>query len=82
MDNMEKENTLPQSGFSSCTDVAAKDGCSRENPFWAPLISNERVTHSDHFQDVRLVRLDISCSGIRLVCFLGYLLIYACMEEC
>ncbi|KAK3605906.1 hypothetical protein CHS0354_017812 [Potamilus streckersoni] len=35
------------------------------NSFYARLISNERVTASDHFQDVRLVRLDISGSNIR-----------------
>ncbi|GFS22197.1 NADPH-dependent diflavin oxidoreductase 1 [Elysia marginata] len=33
-------------------------------PFHARLISNQRVTHPDHFQDVRLIKLDIAGSGI------------------
>ncbi|XP_033122556.1 NADPH-dependent diflavin oxidoreductase 1-like [Anneissia japonica] len=33
-------------------------------PFFARVISNERVTASDHFQDVRLVKMDISDSSI------------------
>ena len=36
-------------------------------PFAARLISNNRVTAPDHFQDVRLVRLDITGSDIRCV---------------
>ena len=34
-------------------------------PFPAQLISNNRVTAPDHFQDVRLIRLDITGSDIR-----------------
>ena len=34
-------------------------------PFPAQLISNERVTAGDHFQDTRLIRLDITGSNIR-----------------
>lgn len=37
---------------------------SQGRPFLAPLIANDRVTAPDHFQDVRLVRLDISNSSI------------------
>lgn len=39
--------------------------CSQSNPFYARLLSNDRVTSEDHFQDVRLVRLDIHGSNIR-----------------
>ncbi|XP_060597586.1 NADPH-dependent diflavin oxidoreductase 1-like [Ruditapes philippinarum] len=34
-------------------------------PFPAKLISNERVTSPDHFQDTRLIRLDITGSNLR-----------------
>ncbi|KAL8625897.1 hypothetical protein ACOMHN_012489 [Nucella lapillus] len=37
---------------------------SQGRPFLAPLIANDRVTAPDHFQDVRLVRLDVSGSNI------------------
>ncbi|KAL5011405.1 hypothetical protein ScPMuIL_009956 [Solemya velum] len=37
---------------------------SQSNPFHAKLLSNDRVTAPDHFQDVRLLKLDISMSGI------------------
>lgn len=33
-------------------------------PFHAQLISNQRVTDPEHFQDVRLIKLDIADSGI------------------
>ena len=36
-----------------------------QRPFMAKLISNERLTSEDHWQDVRLIRLDIEGSGIR-----------------
>ena len=36
-------------------------------PFLAPLLANDRVTAPDHFQDVRLVRLDIGGSDIQWV---------------
>ena len=39
---------------------------SRQHPFPAPLVANERVTSPAHFQDVRLVTIDIADSGIRL----------------
>ncbi|XP_060075964.1 NADPH-dependent diflavin oxidoreductase 1-like [Ylistrum balloti] len=48
---------------------------SQSNPFYARLISNDRVTSEDHFQDVRLVRLDIQGSNI---CFSpGYVALLA-----
>jgi len=37
---------------------------SQTNPFMASLITCERQTPEDHFQDVRLVRLNLSGSGI------------------
>ena len=38
---------------------------SQERPFMARLLSNSRVTAEDHWQDVRLIRLDITGSGIK-----------------
>ncbi|KAK7095447.1 hypothetical protein V1264_006849 [Littorina saxatilis] len=38
---------------------------SQERPFLAPLLANDRVTAPDHFQDVRLVRLNIRGSNIQ-----------------
>uniref|UniRef100_A0A8C5WM58 NADPH-dependent diflavin oxidoreductase 1 n=1 Tax=Leptobrachium leishanense TaxID=445787 RepID=A0A8C5WM58_9ANUR len=35
------------------------------NPFLAPVLSNQRVTAEDHFQDVRLMEFDVAGSGIR-----------------
>lgn len=37
----------------------------KDCPFHAPLISNERLTSDDHWQDVRLIRLDVRGSGIK-----------------
>ena len=37
----------------------------REHPFLAHLVSNERLTPTTHFQDVRLVTFDVKDSGIR-----------------
>ncbi|XP_048772680.2 NADPH-dependent diflavin oxidoreductase 1-like [Ostrea edulis] len=37
----------------------------RNQPFPASLISNQRVTADDHWQDVRLIRLGIQDSGIK-----------------
>lgn len=36
-----------------------------EEPFYAKIISNERVTDPDHFQDVRLIKFDVGDSNIR-----------------
>ena len=40
-------------------------------PFLAPMVSNQRVTGPSHFQDVRLIEVDISGSGIRCGSVLG-----------
>lgn len=37
----------------------------QSNPYYAEVISNERVTSEDHFQEVRLVKFDIGNSSIR-----------------
>ncbi|XP_055357583.1 NADPH-dependent diflavin oxidoreductase 1-like [Paramacrobiotus metropolitanus] len=34
-----------------------------ENPFHASVIANDRVTAAEHFQDVRLIKMDIAGSG-------------------
>ena len=34
-------------------------------PFLAPMITNQRVTGPQHFQDVRLIEFDITDSNIR-----------------
>ena len=34
-----------------------------DNPFYAKMLSNARVTADDHWQDVRLICLDLSSSG-------------------
>ena len=46
----------------------------RSKPFSAKLVGNERVTADNHFQDVRLITLDVSQSGIRywLPCNMPY----------
>lgn len=36
-----------------------------DGPFYASIISNERVTAPDHFQDVRLIKFDIKASNIK-----------------
>lgn len=43
----------------------AKDGdlATDKTPFYASLISNDRVTAESHWQDVRLIKFDISNSG-------------------
>lgn len=58
-------------GSVHITNSSANDLISRVptwfgvQPFPARLISNERVTAADHFQDTRLIRLDIAGSDIR-----------------
>ncbi|XP_069039695.1 NADPH-dependent diflavin oxidoreductase 1 isoform X2 [Lepisosteus oculatus] len=37
---------------------------SQSHPFQARVISNERVTHASHFQDVRLIEFDIAGSNM------------------
>nr|XP_033817301.1 NADPH-dependent diflavin oxidoreductase 1 isoform X2 [Geotrypetes seraphini]XP_033817302.1 NADPH-dependent diflavin oxidoreductase 1 isoform X2 [Geotrypetes seraphini] len=38
---------------------------SEQQPFLAPMLSNERVTAQSHFQDVRLIEFDITNSGMK-----------------
>ncbi|XP_030062090.1 NADPH-dependent diflavin oxidoreductase 1 isoform X2 [Microcaecilia unicolor] len=38
---------------------------SEQQPFFAPMLSNERVTARSHFQDVRLIEFDITNSGMK-----------------
>ena len=52
--------TMMSSSLPACPPTP-----SREHPFLARLVSNERVTPTSHFQDVRLVTFDIEGSGIR-----------------
>jgi len=39
----------------------------KHHPFYSRLISNDRVTSDDHWQDVRLVCFDITHSDIKYV---------------
>ncbi|XP_056146865.1 NADPH-dependent diflavin oxidoreductase 1 [Lampris incognitus] len=41
---------------------------SQAHPFLASMVSNQRVTHASHFQDVRLIEFDITGSSIEFVC--------------
>ena len=36
------------------------EGYGPQNPYYSSLISNDRVTHKDHFQDTRLIELSIT----------------------
>ena len=47
----------------SFTGQAPSEHC----PFMADIVSNERVTATDHWQDVRLITFDIGGSNILLV---------------
>ena len=46
------------------TPVCISGDYNQDWPFAARLVSNERLTSSYHWQDVRLINLDISSSGI------------------
>ena len=39
----------------------------RGSPFLSKLVGNDRVTADNHFQDVRLITLDVSQSGMRYI---------------
>ncbi|XP_061555006.1 NADPH-dependent diflavin oxidoreductase 1 isoform X2 [Phycodurus eques] len=41
-----------------------QSGLSQSHPFYAKLLSNERVSHPKHFQDVRHIEFDITGSNI------------------
>ncbi len=45
--------------------TTAHQSANEEHPFYARVISNERMTADDHWQNVRLMRFDISQSGMR-----------------
>ncbi len=47
--------------------LSDKGQYSQTCPFHSRLISNERITAGEHWQDVRLIRLDIKDSNIRCV---------------
>ncbi|KAK3088044.1 hypothetical protein FSP39_013874 [Pinctada imbricata] len=50
--------------FVNGVTVTESKTADNNNPYQARLLSNRRVTATDHFQDVRLVKLDISDSGM------------------
>lgn len=60
----EPGRTTDENDFHTPVHRPAPDFPTRAHPFHAPLLSNDRVTAPDHFQDVRLVCLDISASNI------------------
>ncbi|KAK7487379.1 hypothetical protein BaRGS_00021341 [Batillaria attramentaria] len=64
-----EEHASPQTDFTVNKEQTAAEGVTKEAPsqacpFLAPLLSSNRVTAPDHFQDVRLVRLDVSRSSV------------------
>lgn len=61
------------SGCTSTSENMTSSPYTRENPFPARLLSNERLTPPSHFQDVRLVTFDLRDSEIRY-CMLHYIL--------
>ncbi|XP_071820437.1 NADPH-dependent diflavin oxidoreductase 1-like isoform X2 [Apostichopus japonicus] len=73
-------NVTPSSRYKACllptNDSVVPNGTSgqqngghtassSDGPFYASIISNERVTAPDHFQDVRLIKFDIKASNIK-----------------
>lgn len=58
-------NSVATSSIPEATPSSGTASPTRQHPFAARLVSNERVTPDDHFQDVRLVTFDIENSGIR-----------------
>ncbi|XP_067949341.1 NADPH-dependent diflavin oxidoreductase 1-like [Watersipora subatra] len=60
--NRDQHPSMPMS-MSMPNHVSTRNSSSA--PFASRLISNERITSPEHFQDVRLIRLDISGSDIR-----------------
>ncbi|XP_004454061.2 NADPH-dependent diflavin oxidoreductase 1 isoform X1 [Dasypus novemcinctus] len=58
-----------QEAPSTCSEdpqarVGSQGPPSELRPFLAPVVSNQRVTGSSHFQDVRLIEFDIAGSGV------------------
>ncbi|XP_058946686.2 NADPH-dependent diflavin oxidoreductase 1-like isoform X1 [Pocillopora verrucosa] len=60
----EDTNKACESSLIENGAVMSDSSPSRRHPFNAQLISNNRVTSPDHWQDVRLVQFDIKGSGI------------------
>lgn len=67
------EDLLPAPKYNvvcdtSCADQYVNTSCQpdivREKLFHATVVSNQRVTSAEHFQDVRLIKLDIQGSQI------------------
>ena len=61
--------TAPTDSMNGRAEQNSNSTYSQENPFPARLIDNQRVTAADHWQDVRLIRLDITGSGITCVTY-------------
>ncbi|XP_038063679.1 NADPH-dependent diflavin oxidoreductase 1-like isoform X2 [Patiria miniata] len=65
---LDADNSIPVASTNAgINGLADSQIPSQICPFQARLISNERLTSSDHFQDVRLVKLDIRGSNISYV---------------
>lgn len=60
-DAVQNGRTMYHSGPNQKTELNQP---SERNPFVATLVGNERVTASDHWQDVRLLTFDITGSHI------------------
>ncbi|XP_036383266.1 NADPH-dependent diflavin oxidoreductase 1 [Megalops cyprinoides] len=50
--------------LSEASDTDRPRPASQAHPFLARMVSNQRVTHASHFQDVRLIEFDITGSNI------------------
>lgn len=48
---------------------------SRDQPCKARILSNQRVTPQEHWQDVRLIKFDIEGSGLR--CEVNYFVVFS-----
>lgn len=48
---------------------AMTDIYNEDNPYYSRLLGNERVTADDHWQDVRMIRLDLGSSGKHLLLY-------------
>ncbi|XP_077544104.1 NADPH-dependent diflavin oxidoreductase 1 [Haemaphysalis longicornis] len=53
------ELPVPKYTVLGDTEVITNPSIAKENVFFGILISNERVTSREHFQDVRLIKLDV-----------------------
>ncbi|XP_056394205.1 NADPH-dependent diflavin oxidoreductase 1 [Hyla sarda] len=48
-----------------CNSAEIRGAPTELQPHWAPLVTNQRVTAPEHYQDVRLIEFDITGSGIQ-----------------